>query len=140
MPAASWVHRVDRFTFQFWRGAPPERPQQLVETYSRAGVSGTGLRVLGERGTEFDVELVEHFPLWAPAQLIVPSYQQLVGQPPVEVWFERVRLLPITRTLYAVLDVRQVQIKTNVRLIGPNYNYPAGVELVTRWQLLPVAV
>lgn len=140
MPANSWYHKVDRFTFQFWDGAAPGTPQQSVETYARAGVAGSGLRVLGVRGQQFEATLTEHFPTFAIARPQVLAYQSLVGLDPVEVWWQRIRLRQTQRTKYAVLAVQELDCQTHVRLIGPRYNYAGGVALVTRWTLLPIAV
>lgn len=140
MPAASWSHRVDRFPFQFWEGEPPMAAQQQVELFSRAGVAGTGQRLLAARGTPFEVVLVEHFASWAFAAPMIAQYEQLVGADPVEVWWEKQRLLPQLRTKYAVLAVRRVSLEAHVRLMGPGYAYGAGAALATRWQLLPIAI
>jgi len=140
MPLNSWYHRVDRFTFQFWGGDSPEAPTQQLETYQRAGVEGAGFRVLGARGTPLDVTLTEHLTGYVLSRPLVLQYQSLIGIDPVEVWFNKQRLLPLIRTKFAVLDVTEIACDTHVRLLGPGYNLPGGAALVTRWKLLPIAV
>lgn len=140
MPATSWTHRVGQFTFQFWEGEIPESPTQQVETLQRAGVTGTGFRVLGVRGDPFEATLTEHFPSYAAARPWIEQYKTLIGQQALEVWKDGRRLLIDLKTKFVVLDVRELSCQAHVRLMGPGYQYAGGAALVSRWKLLPVAV
>lgn len=135
----SWQHKIDRFEFQFWEGDLPDTPRQQVETFQRAGVSGTGFRLLGERGKPFEAQVTAHLVNYPLTRPLLHQYRTLIGGTPVEVWFNGRRVFVDWQTKYEVLDVDEVECKANVRLIGPGYNFPGGASLVTRWRLLPVA-
>jgi hypothetical protein len=134
-----WVHKIDRFEFQFWDGDSPDTPRQQVETFQRAGVNGTGFRMLGERGQPFDAQLTAHLVNYALTRPLLKQYETLIGASPVEAWFNYRRLLTDWQVKFEVLDVAELDCRVNVRLIGPGYNYLGGASLVTRWRLLPVA-
>lgn len=140
MPGPFWNHRIDQFVFQFWEGEPPHAPTQAVEVFTRAGVAGTGQRLLAARGAPFEVQLTEHFASFLLAIPMISQYETLIGADPVEVWWEHLRQLPLIRTKFAVLAVRRVSLEASVRLMGPGYNFAGGAALTTRWQLLPIAV
>lgn len=136
----SWQHLIDRFEFQFWEGEPPSPPRQQVETFQRPGVAGTGFRLLGQRGQPLEARVTAHLINYAVTRPLLTEYRSLIGEDPVEVWFNGRRLVTDWQVKFAVLDVEEIECRTCVRLLGPGYNYPAGASLVTSWRLLPVAV
>lgn len=135
----SWVHKVDRFTFQFWDGDRPRMPTTQVQTFSRPGVDSHDVRLTGTRAEVTECQLTEHLVNWNLRAPLLRQYRELVGRDAVEVWYEQRRLLVTDRVLFLVLAVDEVDCQTNVRLVGPGYDYPNGASLVTRWRLLAIA-
>lgn len=135
----SWVHRVGQYTFQFWEGDRPRLPTQQVQTFARPGVDSHDARLTGTRAEPTECQLTEHLVAWTLRESLLRNYRALIGQPAVEVWYEKRRLLTTDRVLFLVLDVVEVECQTNVRLVGPGYDYLNGAALVSRWRLLAIA-
>lgn len=135
----SWQHRVDRFTFQFWDGDQPQLPKQNVQTFARAGDDAQDARLTGTRAPLTECTLTAHLVRYSLALPLLRQYFTLIGKDPVEVWHEQRRLLQLAKVKFLIEDVVEVECRTNVRLIGPGYDYPGGCSLVTRWRMLAMA-
>ena len=131
-------HKVDQFTFEFWRGSPPSRITESVQRFERAGTEGSTFRTLAKRGEPFECELVSWFSTRLKARDEIRQYLGLIGADPVEVRREGEDLLAKDGVKFLVLDVREILCQTNALLLGPGKNYANGVEIVTRWTMAPV--
>jgi len=136
-----WNHKIDRFNFQFWEGDPPQLPKQTIQSFTRAGADGLATRLIGKRAPVTECQLTTHLTSYAWRAPTIRSYLTLIGATsPVEVWFNQLRLLHSDQVKFLVEDVREVDCRANVRLLGPGYNLPGGASLVTRWRLIAIAV
>lgn len=136
-----WNHRIDRLTFQFWEGDPPQLPRQTMQSFTRAGADGIATRLLGTRAPVTECQLTAHLVNYAWRAPTLRAYLTLLGATdPVEVWFNKLRLFQSDQVKWVIEDVREVECRANVRLIGPGYNLPGGASLVTRWRMIAVAM
>jgi hypothetical protein len=132
------VHAVGINAFELWRGDPPRFHQQSVEVFSRTAVEGTAAKIKGKRGESFTAELESWFTSYAAARAQFVKYLNLIGASAQKVTYNNQQYWVLHKTRYLVLDVKEVDCRTNVRLIGPGINYAGGAALITRWTMIPI--
>jgi hypothetical protein len=134
------IHRVENYSFEFWRGDPPRFHQTGVETFSRAGTAGTAAKLLGKRGDSFTAELESWFTSYASARSTFPKYLDLIGMPPAIVLFNSRNYFTLHRLKFLIENIEEIECRANARLLGPSINYASGASLVTRWTMTPLRI
>ena len=134
------AYGIDAFNFEFWDGPPPVVPTQKVSVSHRPGVSGVSHQLLGFWGNTFDVSLTSH---WASQLLAITAHAQMnaiIGTGGKFLKYNNVNWSGMYGVVFNVDDIELVTLKSMPRLIGPNYDFVAGVSLVTRFTLTPQKV
>lgn len=128
------------YNFEFWRGSPPPFPQYQISQHTRPGINGIGEQRVGRWHPAINAQLVSHWSSYANAIAILDNYAALVGAGLVVVAYNSINWNAAFGIQFLVDRMEFVSCQTNVRLIGPGYDFPAGAELITDWTLTPVEV
>lgn len=127
------------FDFAKWDGSPPQLVRQHIEPFSLAGIDGSGARLTGVYGDAFTIETEGAFASLGWAEYAAGRTRELIGLLCLVYW-ERMDYDKVYKTRYLVENVTPGRIKSHVRLLGPNYDYPLGAILSANWTLRPVYV
>lgn len=134
------------FDFTKWDGPSPALVRQHVETFSIAGIDGSGTRLVGVYGDAFTVRTQSVHSQWGStdrdeftAERAAYRCRELIGQL-CGLTYEGVDYFTYYDHQYLVEEVTVDNIKRNVRLIGPDYDFPLGAVLTATWVLRPVFV
>lgn len=138
--ATEAVHRINDHEFEFWEGDAPTQIKQQVARFTRAGVDDPSHKLLGKRGEPFTCQLTSWHETREDARDALHEYAELIGADAVEIRKDDEDLLETEQVRFLVLNVVEVQCKTNVRLFSSarEIDYPEGVALVTSWTLCPI--
>jgi hypothetical protein len=131
------AHAINRFTFEFWKGDPPQLMERDVEVQTRAGANGHALMYTGRHGGPFRASLTSDWATYAAAIAVVALYKNLIGAGPQNVVYNGVRFAQSFRHRYSVLSVELSSCERHVQLLGPGYQFAGGARLVTEWTLIP---
>ena len=119
-------HKVDQFTFEFWRGSPPSRITESVQRFERAGTEEP-FRTLAKRGEPFECELVSWFSTRLKGSRRAPPISRPDRCRSVEVRREGEDLLAKDGVKFLVIDVSESS--ANQRpATWAGKNYANGVE------------
>lgn len=131
LPDTTW------FDFELWDGPPPPLLPYASMSFSRPGVNGHGLQVMGRRQEPVSVQLSEDFNSFAAAVAFAPNYDLLPSVGACDVIYNSIAYTAFD-VQYLVTDPMIVSIQRHVNLCGPGYSYPGGARIVLSLKLLGV--
>lgn len=132
------AHSIGNLTFRFWRGTSPQLVQQQITSHTRPGADDVGKIKNGIYGQPFQSTLVEHFSSFAAGEVFIPNYFNLVDSlGPVAVVYNNINYQAVHGHLYYVDACQIVSHKAHPRLMGPNYDYIGGSEMIVQFTLTP---
>lgn len=127
MPLANLI---DDFEFFDLQGAIVYRQEQL-EIFERAGVNGSGIRRLGQRGEPFELVSVQFHEDFAAALAALQDYGDLAGTDPVEL----VRNGE-SHGDYLVLNVKEIATEAVSTICADGVDPTYQIRQTVRWRLL----
>lgn len=133
------------FDFVKWDGPPPPLVRQHLESFTVAGIDGSGARLIGAYGDAFTVRAIGVFAAWGStanrelftAERAAYRCRELIGQP-CKLSYEGLDYGALYDTRYQVEDVQIEGIKRHVRILGPGYDYVLGAVHIVNWTLRPI--
>jgi len=130
------VHRIDNFFFNVMRG-PIGKYHEEVEVVRRAGVNGTLIRQLGERGSPFRVDTWRDVFDLSTGRNFYDQYSNLIGSGPVAfTWSNYTTSNAATENLNVhVLSVDVISLASAAR-VSNAFSANSSAILTCAWQLL----
>lgn len=125
------------YNFEFWRGDPPNLPSEQIVSHTRPGADGVAQQKLGSVGPPITAQLVSHWSTYAAALAIIDNYFALVGKGLVIVVYNNVNWNTDYSVKFWVNRIRFLSCQAHPLLMGTDYAYSNGAELVTEWTLTP---
>ena len=131
-------YQLGAFGFVRWEGPRPGFVRQKVVEFAKPGANGISAQLQGVKGEQFATALTAVFANETDTRLAESTYRNLIGTTVVLV-YEGTNYSTTYSHDYLVHDVMVQSAKKRPLLVGPSYNYPSGWELISRWELIPIA-
>lgn len=130
---------VGSYTFDVWRGTPPQLVKQHLTRLTRIGVAGQSAIALAIHGDPFEFESVRYFSTQLAALTEQNNYRSLIGAAPQVVTYGGQNWQTRFAHTYLVEDVQIASLQPQPAFVGPAGTISPAWPVVARWRLIPIA-
>lgn len=131
--------QIGSFTFDVWRGTPPQLVKQHLTRLTRIGVAGQSAIATAIFGDPFEFETVRHFANQSAALTEQNGYRALIGAAPQVVIYAGQNWRTLFNHTYLVDDVQIASLQPQPAFVGPAGTISPAWPVVARWRLVPIA-
>lgn len=131
------AHKIDIYSFEFWREGPPVLVTEQVDVHTRPGADSVGLQRIGEWHGRFRSILVAHRASYALAMSDYSQMRTLVGQDSKAITYNGLAYQAVFSHRYYVVGLELLACRVKPRLKGPGYDFVGGAELTVAFSFVP---